>query len=204
LAGRQGILSTSNLRSDERSVINATDLERLDGHNGHICCSIQYPNAWYFRKARRQERLFPDWVVLFISPHYLWAEGAVFCPFNAATGCGRHLGAGAVAFDALFVDSTTDTQGRTYCRGSTHPAFLPTNEQAEVLVPDQIDEGDILGVAVADEAQARRDLAALRILNVPLPRLWIVPDLYSPQWLSTTLRSGQMPTEIEFTGGEDD
>ncbi|HHB13029.1 MAG TPA: DUF4433 domain-containing protein [Chromatiales bacterium] len=204
LTDPRGILATKHLKSDDRAVLNPTDLQRLDGHPGHVCCSIQYPNAWYFRKARRDERLFLDWVVLLIKPHYLWTAGTKFCPFNAAGGYGRHLREGADAFDALFADSTTDTQGRTYGRGPGHPSYLPTNEQAEVLVPDRIAKEDLLGFAVADGAQAKRELAALRILDVPPPQIWVAPDFYRPDWLSTVLRSGRYPTETRYTGGEDD
>ena len=57
----RGILALQHLEKDEKSVFNPTDLARLDGYLDHVCCSIQYPNAWYFRKARNKEQLFPDW-----------------------------------------------------------------------------------------------------------------------------------------------
>ncbi len=204
LADHHGVLATKHLKDDDRAVLNATDLARLDGHPDHVCCSIQYPNAWYFQKARGKERLFSDWAVLFIDAHYLWAEGTKFSPLNASAGSGQYLQEGADAFDALFVGSTTDTKGRPWRRGARHPSYLPTNEQAEVLVLDQIEKEDLLGVAVRDEAQARRELAALRILDVPLPRIWVTPTFYCPRSLSKVLRSGQQPTETEFNGGEDD
>jgi len=71
VAGKTGILATSKLQEDERSVYTATDLQRLDGFREHICCSIEYPNAWYFEKARGKELLFKDWVVLLVTPKYL-------------------------------------------------------------------------------------------------------------------------------------
>jgi len=64
-AGEIGILATRNLQQDERSVLNPTDLQRLDGHTGYISCSIEYPNAWYLDRARAQDTLFRDWVILF-------------------------------------------------------------------------------------------------------------------------------------------
>ena len=57
----KGILASRHLLDDEKIVFNPTDRERLDGHKGHVCCSIQYPNAWYFRTARGKEVLFRDW-----------------------------------------------------------------------------------------------------------------------------------------------
>lgn len=112
-----GVLATQHLKDDERAVLNPTDLERFDGHPGHVCCSIQYPNAWYFKKARGKEHLFLDWVVLFVEPHHLWTPAAKFCPFNAAAGSGRYLRDGVDGLEALFDDSIEDTQGRTYRRG---------------------------------------------------------------------------------------
>ena len=79
-----GLLASRHLQDDEAAIFNPTDKVRLDGYPGHVCCSIQYPNAWYFRKARDNERLFPDWVVLLIDVRYLWQAGTKFCPRNAA------------------------------------------------------------------------------------------------------------------------
>src|SRR6266436_2579224 len=78
LIGNVGILATQKLRDDERGVYAPTDLERLDGFADHICCTIEYPNAWYFEKARGKEILFKDWVILLIDPKYLCAEGTRF------------------------------------------------------------------------------------------------------------------------------
>jgi hypothetical protein len=50
----------------------ATDQKRLDRHDNHISCSIEYPNAWYFRRVKDGDLPFTDWVILFIRPHYLW------------------------------------------------------------------------------------------------------------------------------------
>jgi hypothetical protein len=69
--GETGVLSTKRLREDERAVFDPTDLARLDRHETHICCSIEYPNAWYMDKARAKELLFRDWVILLINSSYL-------------------------------------------------------------------------------------------------------------------------------------
>jgi len=29
-----------------------TDLDRLDGHRDKVCCTIEYPNAYYWNKAK--------------------------------------------------------------------------------------------------------------------------------------------------------
>ncbi len=134
----KGILASQHLENDEKAVFNPTDSNRWDSHPNHVCCSIQYPNAWYFRTARSKESLFPDWVILLIEAHYLWHVGTKFCPRNAAAGGGRSIREGAEAFEALFAGTVEGS--RTLRRGPSHPAFLPTDEQAEVLVPDKVEK----------------------------------------------------------------
>ena len=82
--GPRGILSTSRIEENEREAFNVTDLDRWDRHKEHVCCSVQFPNAWYFRNARVGDRIFRDWVVMLIAPHYLWMGGTKFCHRNTA------------------------------------------------------------------------------------------------------------------------
>ena len=198
----RGILASRHLAESEKAVFNPTDSARLDGFPGHVCCSIQYPNAWYFRKARDQERLFEDWVVLLIDPHYLWHTGTKFCPRNAAAGHGRLVGDGVDAFEGLFAETV---EGRwTFRRGPRHPSFLPTDEQAEVLIPDCVERRDVIGIAVRDEAQAKRELARLELLGRRSPSLAMAPDFFEPHRLSELLRAGRIPVEREYPPGVDD
>ena len=97
-SGEQGILATEKLKATERGVFTPTDLERLDRHEGYISCSMEYPNAWYFDRARAKAALFKDWVIIFIDPKYLWLPGTRFCPRNAASQYGRDISEGAKAF----------------------------------------------------------------------------------------------------------
>lgn len=192
-----GILAAQHLEDDEKAVYNPTDLERLDGFPDHVCCSIQYPNAWYFRDARNKEQLFLDWVVLLIDVRYLWRVGTKFCPRNAAAEHGTLVREGADAFESLFAESVLGAGGRTFTRYPQQPAFLPTDEQAEVLVPDQIQREDVLGIAVRDEGQAKREIARLNLIGRSPPSIVIVPQYYDARVLSGLLRAGQLPVEHE-------
>ena len=194
-ADRAGVLSAARLETDEGRVFNPTDPERHDGFRGHVCCSIQYPNAWYFRKARRRDRLFPDWVVLLIRPHYLWQSGTKFCPRNASARRGKRVQEGLAAFESLYAPLVRGRKGRTFRRESAHPPWLPTDQQAEVLIPDRIEHDDLLGVAVADEAQGRLELARLAQLGVEAPPIHVAPDFFDPDALSANLRRGVIPEE---------
>lgn len=199
LSNGHGILASSHLRDDERAVFNPTDLKRWDGHRNHVCCSIEFPNAWFFRSARGAEQLFPDWVVLYLDPHYLWEQGTKFSPSNASRDCGAHVAEGLDAFRGLFAACVEGKE--SFVRGEAHPSYLPTDQQAEVLVPDRVPRTDILGVAVRDEGQAKRETARWGILPVEGPPVVIVPEFYHPNRLSSLLLAGHRPDERLWDAG---
>ena len=202
MSDARGVLASRHLEDDESAIFHPTDKDRLDGYPDHVCCSIQYPNAWYFKKARAAEILFLDWVVLLIRAHYLWQPGAMFCPRNAAAGYGQLVSGGMAAFDAMFAHSVQGVQ--SYSRGPEHPDWLPTDEQAEVLIPDHIGFSDVCGVVVRDDDQAAREASRLSLIGVTVPRIVIVPEFFEPQVLSRCLRIGRIPSEREYhRGGAD-
>jgi len=196
LTGTQGILATKHLAAEERSVLNATDLVRYDGHTGHICCSIEYPNAWYFRKARKGELLFRDWVVLLLSAELMLLPGVKFCPRNAAAGRGVHLKEGVDGLDALYAPTVVGANNRTYKRTPGRSKAIPTDEQAEVLIPDSIPLAAIVGVAVASEDQAKLEIERLRILGVEPPPFFIAPLFFDADGLSKAIKNGNVPPEV--------
>lgn len=196
-----GILATARLQADEKAVFNATDVQRYDGFPDHVCCSIQYPNAWYFRTARNNENLFADWVVLLIKPDHLWAPGTKFSERNAAANRGAGVAEGGDAFDSMFRSEVFGAYGRVYNRTPSHPSWLPTDEQAEVLIPDRVAREDILGVAVADESQAKREISRLKLARAVIPPIVVAADFFRPGWLSSQLRGGTVPLETLFHPG---
>jgi len=199
-----GVLAASHLTSTERAVFNPTDLERMDGYKDHICCSIQYPNAWYFKKARAKDRLFRDWVVLFIEPRHLWMPGTKFCPRNASAGGGSEVREGQAAFDALYAPSVQGAYRKTFERQLHRPPFLTTDEQAEVLIRDRVERQDILGIAVADDSQAKREIARLRTLNERVPQVVVALDFFDPYQQSAAFKAGKVPKEHVYFSGDDD
>lgn len=196
-----GVLSAARLREDEKAVFNATDLLRLDGFPDHVCCSVQYPNAWYFRRARKNESLFADWVVLFLKPDALWANGTKFSARNAAANYGSGVAEGEQAFDSMFAQSVIGAYGKTFVRTAAHPSWLTTDQQAEVLIPDRVAREDILGLAVASESQAKREHARLVQLQADIPPIIIAPDFFNPYWLDSRLLGGTAPSETVFKLG---
>jgi len=203
LSGNSGVLSTSKLRVDERHIFAPTDLERLDGHTGHISCSIEYPNAWYFDRARSRETLFRDWAIVFITPKYLWKDGTRFCPRNAAASYGREVGSGELAFSRLFASEILGARGRRYSRSSFTPDYCVTDEQAEVLIADEIALDDLLGFAVPSPEQAKNEVVRLKLLSIPEKRIQelkvvVAPDLFDKYRLSASLKQGKRPDETLF------
>lgn len=196
-----GILSTKKLESDERKVFTATDLRRLDNHEDHICCNIEYPNTWYFKKARVAEILFRDWVVLLIKPDYLWQEGTKFCPRNAAAEFGRGIKEGTKPFKELFKKSVQGARGKYFNRESKHLRCCPTDDQAEVLIPDRIPLEDILGIAAISEDQVKNELARFEHLQIPKDRFnfVIAPSMFQAQIQSSSVRNGKRPNEKLWT-----
>jgi ssDNA thymidine ADP-ribosyltransferase, DarT len=204
MTGRVGILATSRLRVDERLLYNPTDLQRYDGHVDHICCSVEYPNAWYLDQANSRERLFRDWVVLLIDPRYLWEQGTRFCSRNASASHGRHADRGLPAFRAMFAATVTGAYGRTFNRGDRHLECSPTDDQAEVLIPDRVAIQHIKGLVVSSEIQARNELLRFRLSGIDrgeIP-LIIAPVLFEKQDLSSRIRRGERPQESIFDSGD--
>ena len=195
----RGILASGHLREGETVVFNPTDKVRLDGYPDHVCCSIQYPNAWYFKRARENDTVFPDWVVVLIDARYLWQTGTMFCPRNAAAEQGGLVRGGVAAFDALFADVVEGFS--TYRRGPRYPDFLPTDEQAEVLISGEIGHGEVQGIAVRSQEQAAREVSRLELQGLPAPRIVVVPEFFAPHALSQDLRRGRTPSEPEFYRG---
>lgn len=202
LSGEKGILSSRALEDDERHVFDATDLLRLDGHPDHVCCSIEYPNAWYFRKAQGKEVLFRDWVVLTINPAYLAEQGTLFSPQNAATRGGRLLAGGINSFRRLYASES----GGDRCppRKPTHLPYCPTDDQAEVLVHDRIALADVLSVVVRTAEQALLESERLRQIghDPSCLRFVVAPAFWEPYALAQSIRTGVRPQETEWIAPE--
>jgi hypothetical protein len=197
--GPDAVLSTAELIKTQRATFNPTDRQRFDGQVDKICCSIEYPNVWYFEKARNKELIYPDWVVLLIEPSRLWATGTAFCPCNASKGSGMHIGLGDAAFDSLFATRGPTIQVRWY----RHLPCSPTDDQAEVLVQGPIALSSLLGVGVIDQAQARREFARLEQLGYDASRFcWIIaPHFFRKRELSGAIRRGERPVEKVWLPG---
>ena len=199
---------TRDLADDVRAVYNPTDLSRFDGHPELICCSLQYPNPYYFAVARQNNatRLFADWVVLLLDPDLCNASQTLYCTGNASRNRGRGAQLGAAGLSALYAPSVAGSSG-TYNRTPTHMSCCPTDLQAEVLIPGPVDVDDILGVVVSSAAQAATETVRLRqlgsssALSLPADRVrWVVaPTFFRKAELVAAIHSGRRPAELEWS-----
>lgn len=193
LSSEDGIMAVDFLDDD---LYDANDPLRLDGRTGHVNCSIEYPNHWYWNKVKDKEPLFRDWVILLINPEILTLDTTEFCPVNAATGSGAYIGEGYPVFKGLFARKV---HNRT--RMPMMLSCCPTDDQAEVLVYRNISRRDIIGIAVKDEDQAESEKYRWEQCNIPQFNIIIAPDLFNGRW-SNKVRQGKRPYEYKYGGGE--
>lgn len=196
-----GLKSVAELADDERAAFDPQDLERLDGHPDHICCTVQYPNVWYLRSRRRDmtplQRLFPDWVCVLIEPSYLSREDTLVCHRNAAAGRGAFLRSGPKGFKAMFADPVQGSRGPIF--RDRKPVSCPTDDQAEVLISKAVPLTCANRIVVADEEQAKRIYVGLDVIGAPVQTLrWIIAPQFFQTTLSRTLREGGLPSETPW------
>lgn len=197
LNSNEGIKAVDFIAED---VLVQNDKERFDGMTSYVNCSIQYPNYWYFRRVKDNNPVFKDWAIIFIDPIVMTWETTKFCPVNAATGCGKYIKSGYEGFRMLYDDRVPFSR----CPDRT-PNMLSnatTDDQAEVLVYQNIPREYILGIALDNEKMARQKEAEWSMLpNVPQFDIYITPDLFTGV-TSRKIRNGEAPLEIKYEEAE--
>lgn len=183
----------------EKDIYDVNDHFRYDGRKDFVNCSIQYPNHWYWKKIKDQDPLFREWVVLLIYPEVLLLESTEFCAINASTANGAYIKKGYKAFQELYSNPLNITM-----RPRTEQMLpcCPTDDQAEVLVYKNISRKDIIGVAVKDEDQAKKESVRwyYNLSEIPKLDIFIAPDMYNGSW-SSKVRQGKIPLEYKYKGG---
>jgi len=197
-----GILSRRSLEN-MGIPFNPTDADRFDGHDDLICCTIEYPNVFNFNKVRDQDHLFKDWVVLLIDPVFLWTTGTFFCPCNAATERGRHIGEGFDSFTSMFEETVPGARGNSFSRASRHLSCCPTNVQAEVLIPDPIGLEFIKEIVVEDEEQAKRELCRAQLQGLSIDKdILVIPEFFDRNALVDVIRNGKRIRVTRFNASD--
>jgi hypothetical protein len=191
IAETHAILPTSEIQKNHRDMLDAL---RLDGRLDHVCCSIEYPNVWYFEKIKNNDPLFRDWVILCLNPCLLWERQCLFSPLNAATQRGAFITKGWDGWRSLFAPYIQGAGGYVRSRQNIL-SCSPTDDQAEVLVPGPIPKNFIQAVIVRDEEQARSERARFRALKLDITFDWIVSPTLFGKSMSSQIRGGRRPDE---------
>ncbi len=174
---------------------NPTDSERFDGHRDKVCCSIEYPNAYYLDVVSKKDPLFLDWVVLFLHPRLLGMNDTMFCVHNAAKNKGAHVEGGYDGYVHLFAPNVG---GRV--RGKSHLKQCPTDLQAEVLVPGPISMNEVVGMAMRTEQQIQTERVRWSVLGITEPQvpIFLAPTLYEKLSLRDYVWRGEQPKEVQY------
>lgn len=198
ITSEYGILASSFIRSD---IKNVTDTERYDGELSYICCSVEFPNSWYLLKAEQnnKDKIFRDWVVIYINPAILNIRQIKYCPCNASTANGEYISDNMDSFESIFA-SNLPTFG--YPRSSKMLSCCPTDGQAEILIKQSIPRDFFSGIAVNNKDMARRVYVMLKMLNYDSLSIYIAPDIFTKEW-SAKARAGKRSQEILFDGLEE-
>lgn len=197
LLSDRGIVASTAIRLD---VKDQKDPERYDGELEYICCSIEYPNSWYLRKAQQRDNdpVFREWVTVYIDLGILEQRDFKFCPCNAATKCGTHILNDENQLSIMYESPSIYGRDRT-------PKMLrccPTDDQAEILIKDSIPYCFFSGISVSDEEIASRVYAMIKTYGKPNIPIYIAPDVLNTNW-SNMIRRGIRPSETLFFNKEE-
>ena len=192
LSSPNGILASDAIRSDEK---NVTDTARYDGEPECVFTSIQYPNSWYLKKAiqRNPDKIFKDWVVIYIDLKILKQRKAKFSTSNASKKLGKYINDNMDEIESVFADSVP---GFALPRPSRMLRCCPTDGQAEVLIKHNIPIEFITGFAVSDGELAARVYAMVKALDMEHIPIYAAPDVITQNW-SEMVRTGREPSEKE-------
>jgi hypothetical protein len=185
--------SVKDLSADVRACYRATDLQRLDDYPDRVCCSLQYPNGFYFDIARRKADIvnYPDWICLLLDKAVVATEDTLFCPRNAAAAASG-AAPGAAGLRACYAPSVLGQGGQTRTRGPRHDPGSPTDVQAEALVSAPVALAAIHGIVFPTEAAAVEEYGRLdRFGLLPPARMrWVIsPGMFDKWMIASAVQS---------------
>lgn len=193
-----GVLASSSIRQDMR---NVNDTARYDGELDFVCCSVQYPNSWFLKIAMKNnsDRIFSEWIVLYIDLNILNYKKTKFCPCNASKENGAYINNNMDEIDSIFAPSVSTFD---YPRSPKMLSCCPTDGQAEILIENSIPREYIKGIAVGNEDVAGRVCSILKMYGVEHISIYIAPDVLTTKW-SNMIKEGCSPNEFRFEWSEE-
>jgi|LSQX01.3.fsa_nt_gb hypothetical protein len=193
LASPDGILASISIRQDIKNVV---DKARYDGELDYVCCSVEYPNSWFMGKVMRAntDKIFRDWVVIYIDLDILKDKKAKFCPCNASRSYGHYIDDNMNNVESIFAHRVLTFE---HPRTRKMLDCCPTDGQAEILIKGNVPRKYISGLAVVNEDVADRIHSTLKFYRLEEIPIYIAPDVMTSIW-SGMIKSGCRPEEIEF------
>ena len=143
---RYGLLTNAILRNAGGTI---EDHSRIDRNSDHVCLSIDFPNYKLFYK-RRMANTREIWCILSIRKSLIWERPCIFFPSNAARNNGRDGKRGLTGIQAIYAASIGGIERSPLIKDS-----LPTEPQAEVLLPDPVTPEEIEKVYFSNSTEAR-------------------------------------------------
>lgn len=191
ITSEDGILASGAIRQDTKHV---NDTARYDGELNCVCCSVQYPNSWFLNTAiqKNTDKIFDDWIVMYINLDVLNYRNAKFCPCNASKSKGAYINSNIENIASIFEPVVSG-----FSRTSEMLSCCPTNGQAEILIENDIPRKYIDGIAVGNENIAARVYAMLKIYEMEYINLYIAPDVLTTNW-SPMIKRGCLPQEVLY------
>jgi len=158
-------------QTDIFDYVEFTDDIRFDDKS-YINLSVQHPNSFLFSRFRQKTAIHThiNWCVLKIDKKYIYEKNTLFSVTNAANGHNkRNVGVTGDLdkFKRLFDNSinvVTSYNTRTILRNILKDKY-PTDEQAEVLVKNEIPIAAIIEVCFKDANDLAAGKAALSAYN---------------------------------------
>lgn len=198
ITSEDGVLASNSIRQDTK---NVNDKARYDGELDFVCCSVQYPNSWFLKKAMQNNlsKIFEDWVVLYVNLGVLQSKNAKFCPCNASKSSGAYIDNNMDNIDSIFATNVTTF---AYPRSPKMLSCCPTDGQAEILIESSIPRKYIDGIAVGNEDVAKRVYAMLKMFDMADVTIYIAPDVLTPAWSRLT-KNGYRPNETQCSWPEE-
>ena len=146
------------------------------------------------------DKIFSEWVVLYIDLNILEYKNTKFCPCNASRANGAYISKNMDNIDSIFA-STVSTFA--YPRTSKMLSCCPTDGQAEILIENNIPRKYIQAIAVGNEDVAGRVYSILKMYNQKHISIYIAPDILTAKW-SHMIKKGCSPNEIRCEWSEED
>ncbi|MGV0846765.1 DUF4433 domain-containing protein [Empedobacter falsenii] len=158
-------------QTDILDFIEFTDEIRFDDKN-YINTSISHPNSYLLKKFREKTADEPHiyWCILKINPKFIYKDSTLFSVTNAANSYNKNITkvTGDIdKFRMLFdneIKVVTSYNSRIIIRDKLKNKY-PTDEQAEVLIANEIPISDIIEVCFENEEDMASAKAALAEFN---------------------------------------